>query len=128
VALFVLAGSVCDASARTYAERIAAIPYPTDEADWQKKCTWFRAEIARLQSIASFEATQQGTFSLATQTIAQNNVAAVDSRMTDFHCNAAYISSVQPAPAKASIERCIEACKANKSRTSKQCVDACSHR
>src|SRR5258708_30127285 len=36
VALFVFAGSVSLANARTYAEKIEGIPYPTDQAAWPK--------------------------------------------------------------------------------------------
>jgi len=38
-------------------------PYPTDQADWRKKCGWLRREIARQQNIASSGTTQPGTFS-----------------------------------------------------------------
>ena len=127
-AVFVFAGSVSLASARTYAEKIEGIPYPTDQADWRKKCGWLRREIARQQNIASSGTTQPGTFSYETQAIARNNVATLDSRMSDFHCNAGYISLAPPLPAKSKIERCIEACKANTHRTPEKCLDACNDR
>ena len=128
VAVFVFAGSVSHANARTYAEKIGRIPYPTDEADWRKKCGWLRSEIARQQNIASSGTTQPGTFPYDTQVIARNNVATLDSRMSDFHCNAGYVSSAPPSPAKSNIETCIEACKANTHRTPEKCLDACDHR
>jgi hypothetical protein len=124
--VFVFAGSASNASARTYAEKIGRIPYPTDQADWRQKCGWLRSEIARQQNIASSGKTQPGTFSYETQAIARNNVATLDSRMSDFHCNAGYISSEPPAPAK--IEMCIETCKANTHRTPEKCLDACNRR
>ena len=127
-AVFVFAGSVSLANARTYAEKIEGIPYPTDQADWRKKCGWLRREIARQQNIASSGTTQPGTFSYETQAIARNNVATLDSRMSDFHCNTGYITSAPPPPAKSNIERCIEACKANTHRTPEKCLDACNHR
>ena len=126
-AVFVFAASVSHASARTYAEKIQRIPYPTDQADWQKKCGWLRREIARQQNIASSGTTQPGTFSHETQAIARNNVATLESRMSDFRCSAEYISSAPPPPAKFNIERCIEACKANTHRTPEKCLDACNH-
>ena len=105
VAVFVFAGCVSHASARTYAEKIAGISYPTDEADWRKKCGWLRSEIARQQNIASFGVTQPGTFSFETQAIARSNVATLNSSMHDFHCNASYIGSAPSPPAKSNIER-----------------------
>ena len=99
-AVLVFAGSVSQVSARTYAEKIEAIPYPTDQADWQKKCAWLRSESARQQGIASSGTTQPGTFSYETQAIARNNAVMLDARLSDFHCNAGYISSAPPAPAK----------------------------
>jgi hypothetical protein len=127
-AVFVFAGSVSHVSARTYAEKIERIPYPTDQADWRKKCTWLRWETARQQNIASSGTTQPGTFPYETQAIARNNVATLDSRMSDFHCNAGYVSSAPPPPAKSNIERCIEACVAKTHRTPEKCHDACDHR
>ena len=109
----------------TYAEKIEGIPYPTDQVDWRKKCSWLRSEIARQQNIASSGTTQPGTFPYDTQVIARNNVATLDSRMSDFHCNAGYVSSAPPSPAKSNIETCIEACKANTHRTPEKCLDAC---
>lgn len=100
VAVFALFGCVSLASARTYAEKIQRIPYPTDEADWQKKCRWLRWESAREQEIASSGAAQPGTFAFETKTIARNNVTALASRMSDFRCNAGYVSSAPSAPAK----------------------------
>ena len=127
-AVFVFAASVSHASTRTYAEKIEGIPYPTDQADWRKKCAWLRREIAREQNIASSGTTQPGTFSYETQAIARNKVATLDSRMSDFHCNAGYISLAPPLPAKSKIERCIEACKANTHRTPEKCLEACNDR
>ena len=86
------------------------------------------AQHARQQNIASSGTTQPGAFSYETQAIARSNVATLDSRMGDFHCNAGYISSEPPPPAKSNIERCIEACKANTHRTPEKCLDACNHR
>jgi hypothetical protein len=126
--VFVFAGSVSHVSARTYAERIGAIPYPADRADWQKKCAWLRWESTRQQGIASSGTTQPGTFSYQTQAIARNNVATLDSRMSDFHCNAGYISSAPLPSAKSSTESCIEACKVNTHQTPQKCLDVCKRR
>jgi len=93
-------GSASHVSARTYAERIQAIPYPADQADWQKKCAWLRSEIGRQQNIASSGTPQPGTFPYETQAIARSHVALLESRRTDFRCDAGYIDSPPPPPAK----------------------------
>src|SRR6266481_3364188 len=74
-AVFVFAGSVSLANARTYAEKIEGIPYPTDQADWRKKCAWLRREISRQQNIASSGTTQPGTFSYETKETVEKKVA-----------------------------------------------------
>src|SRR5258708_34403350 len=52
-AVFVFAASVSHSSTRTYAEKIEGIPYPTDQADWRKKCGGLRRQTPRQQKIPS---------------------------------------------------------------------------
>lgn len=119
----------------SYAEQVAQIPAPTNKADWQHKCAYLRAEIAKQQNIAMLGAAEfQGIYAYLLAADARNNIAALESRASDFNCTAAF--SNQPAPVQSSastevvkskIESCIDACKANTSRTSDECFDACNH-
>ncbi len=119
----------------SYAEQVAQIPPPTNEGDRQHKCALLRAEIARQQNIAMVGAAQfQGMYALAIQASARNNIAALESRASDFDCSAAFSNqpvqvqgSAHAEVAKSKIENCIDACKANTSRTSDECFDACNH-
>ncbi|BAP88732.1 uncharacterized protein E1O_16010 [Burkholderiales bacterium GJ-E10] len=135
VALLVTGITGCATHRPSYAEQIAQIPQPTNDEDRQHKCAFLRGEIARQQNIAMVGAAQlQGMYALAIEASARNNIAALESRASDFDCSAAF--SNQPVPmersapadvAKSKIESCIDACKANTSRTSDACFDACNH-
>ena len=110
----------------TYTERLEQRPLPATEADIVQECNWIRSEIARMQSLGAQAVTaQHPQYILAFQAIARNNIAALESRAANIRCAAAFSSPPATGGGKPTIQQCIEACKANTSRTPAQCFDAC---
>jgi hypothetical protein len=108
----------------TYAQKVAAIPPPANESERQQKCGALRSEIARQQNFAMYAASQmQGMYSVAGQMSARNNIAALESRASDFQCSAAFGQG----PSQSIIDSCVRSCKENTSRSPDQCFDACNH-
>jgi len=122
--VLLVGGCASTKSEQTYAEQIAQIPTPNGEDDKQKKCAYLRSEIARQQNIATYASQMQGIYATAGVMGARNNIATLESRASDFNCNAAFGASRPP---ESSISVCIEACKANTERSSEQCFDSCNH-
>jgi len=125
-----LAGTFALASAvhaQTYAEKVAAIPAPSTESDWQHKCAALRQEVSRQRTAGAYAGGQlQGLMGIAAQGAVGSNIAALESRVSDFHCATGYVDPSSAKP-RSNIDSCIEACKANTSRTPDQCFDACNH-
>jgi uncharacterized lipoprotein YajG len=119
VVIFLLYG--CDTTPRkSFEQQVAEIPAPTTDEEKQKVCKSLRSEIARQNNIAAFMST--GQYAMLARASAADNIAILESRASDFQCNAAFGSSVSaPSPIKA----CISACKENTSRSPEQCFEAC---
>lgn len=106
----------------TYEEQLSRIPAPQNEEQRQRVCTYLRSEIARMQNIAAFGAAQmQPNMALYAQLAARKNIAAIESKASEFKCSAAFAERQAPS----GIEACVATCKANTSRTPEQCFDAC---
>jgi hypothetical protein len=120
----ILVGCVQSPPQPNYAQQVALIPPPTNEEERQQKCTALRSEIARQQNIAMMGSAQlQGMYAVAIQARARNNIAALESRASDFGCSAAFGER----PVQSNIESCVSTCKANTSKTPEQCFDTCNH-
>jgi hypothetical protein len=62
----------------------------------------------------------------AYQTMAQRNVAALESRAADIQCTAAFSSAPAAAPASGqSFDQCFARCQQYTDRTKDQCFDSC---
>ena len=110
------------ASQPTYEEQLSRIPAPQSEEQRQRVCTFLRSEIARMQNIAAYGAAQmQSNMALYAQLAARKNIAAIESKASEFKCSAAFAERQAPS----GIEACVATCKANTSRTPDQCFDAC---
>lgn len=126
VTLLILGLTGCASeSKQSYAEQIASLSPPTSPEEKRQKCGYLRSEIARQQNIAAYSGTQmQGVYALAAQMQVRNNIAAVESRASDFGCLAAF-GSTPAAVGTSDISSCITACKENTTRTPEQCFDSC---
>jgi hypothetical protein len=120
---------------QSHADGIAQIPSPQDDNDRQRKCAWIRSEIARQQGMGAAVASMQTNqmMAIAVRSQAQQNIANLESRASDFGCYAAFsnrpaVDAAAPqAQSRSTIESCVAACKANTSRTPEQCFDSCNH-
>lgn len=117
-----LAGCANSPPKPSYEEQLAQLPVPQSEEQRQKVCTYLRSEIARMQNIAAYGATQmQPNMALYAQLAARKNIAAIEAKAAEFRCSAAFAERQAPS----GIEACVATCKANTSRTPEQCFDAC---
>ena len=107
---------------------VDAMPAPANQQQKQDECAWLRAQIARQRSIAMIEG-GRGLVGEEIQVVASQHVATLESRAADFNCQAAFSSVAAPAApsAPSPIASCIAACRANTSRSSSACFDACNH-
>ena len=89
----VVASAVLQACAlqqpQRYDDRLAQIPLPSDDGDRQRKCDWIRSEIVRMRSIVPPSSTRTGMYADAGQIQSRHNIAALESRASDFGCHPA---------------------------------------
>lgn len=104
----------------TYTAQLEARPHPTGALKIQKECGWIRGEIARMHSLAVAATTS--TYAVYFQAVAAQNIAALETRADILNCTAAFSQKLH-LPSK--IQQCIDACKTNTDRPSRQCFDIC---
>jgi len=92
LALFVVLSTVllgCAQQQPSYENRLAQIAPPADDSDRQRKCDWIRWEMVRVRSIAPPTSSRTGMYADAGQIQSRHNIAALESRASDFGCDAA---------------------------------------
>jgi hypothetical protein len=121
IIFFTIFLSGCESTpSKSYAQKVSEWQQPKDEQDKNKACGYIRSEIARQQNIATYMSS--GQYAMMAKILANDNIAALESKASEFGCSAAFGGQTQPQPA---IKACISACKENTSKTSEQCFDAC---
>lgn len=108
----------------TYQEALERRAIPTTVEGRQQECAWIRQEAARQRSMGAYVASTatMPAMILASRAAVDSNLASLDSHAARVECSAAFRTDT---PAKPAIFACIEACRANTSRTADQCFDAC---
>lgn len=116
----------------SYAESLASRPDPTTPDARRAECDWIRSEISRQENLRQMAGSMgmAPIMVLASQTAAQNNVAALESRAADVQCNAAFSKAPEPAqspipPARQTFNQCFASCQQLTDRTKDQCFDSC---
>jgi hypothetical protein len=102
---------------------------PPDDNARMQECNWIRSEIARQRGLAgagAAMATNMMTVA-AFQAVAQQNIAALESRAANIQCTAAFSSASNntPATSNQAFDQCFERCQKYTERTREQCFDAC---
>ena len=130
-----LAGLIAGcATEPTYVESLANRRFPTTPVEVQQECSWIRAEIARQNSLSAASPTlaSSPTWAVVFQSMAAQNVAALESRAATVGCQAAFTTAtstvIQQGETETTgqkIQRCIDVCVANTQRTPEQCFDQC---
>jgi hypothetical protein len=130
----VLLGTLCFLALATsvsaegrYADSVLNRPLPRDNDERIRECNWIRAEIVKQQNVVTVARTTL-TNPLAVaqvQVVAQQNVAALESRAANIQCSAAFSNAPVPNSPSSSFDQCFTRCRQYTDRTKEQCFDAC---
>jgi len=111
----------------SYADSVLNRPLPRDNDERIRECNWIRAEMVRQQNILALARTTltNPLAVLQVQVVAQQNVAALESRAANIQCSAAFSSAAVPNSPSSSFDQCFARCQQYTDRTKEQCFDAC---
>lgn len=114
----------------SYAQQVLGRPLPANENDRMRECAWIRSEIARQQGLAGYGVSLASTPQQAVlyRAIAQQNIAALESRAANVRCYAAFSNAPAPTLERAGsvdFDQCFARCQKYTDRSKDQCFDAC---
>lgn len=112
----------------SFEQQVMDRPLPMTEAGRIRDCNWIRYNIARQESAAKLTGEIMGDpmLSAATEAVARQHIAILESRAAEDHCTAAFSSNpTSQQPSDQQFKQCFDRCQRYTDMTQQQCFESC---